>query len=74
MSDIEITIRLPEALVKEASVLGVLSSEHIERLIRADIQAQLVAMANDPDIQREIQEMNAEFSVTELDGLEDYVD
>ena len=72
MNDIEITIRLPEALVKEASVLGVLSSEHIEMLIRADIQAQLVAMANDPDIQREIQQMNAEFSATELDGLEEY--
>ena len=70
MSDVEITIHLPEALVKEAKVLGVLSSEHIERLLRADIQAQLAAMANDPDIQREIRRIEAEFSSTEGDGLE----
>ncbi len=69
MSDIEITIRLPEGLVKEASVLGILSSEHIESLLRADIQAQLAAMASDPDIQREIAAIQAEFSVTEADGL-----
>jgi hypothetical protein len=70
MSDVEITIRLPEALAKEAEVLGVLSSEHIEMLLRADIQAQLAAMANDPEIQREIKQIEAEFSVTEADGLE----
>jgi len=70
MSDIEITIRLPEALVKEATVLGVLSSEHIEMLLRADIQAQLAAMAADPDIRREIDQIEAEFSVTESDGLD----
>jgi len=70
MNDIEITIRLPEALVKEASVLGVLSSEHIEMLLRADIQAQLAAMANDPDIQREMAQIASEFSTTELDGLD----
>jgi len=69
MSDIEITIRLPEALVKEAEALGVLSSEHIESLLRADIQAQLAAMAADPDIHREIDQIEAEFSVTESDGL-----
>ncbi|HVU13857.1 MAG TPA: hypothetical protein VHD90_21415 [Phototrophicaceae bacterium] len=69
MSEIEITIRLPEGLVKEASVLGILSSEHIESLLRADIQAQLAAMASDPDIQREIASIQAEFSVTESDGL-----
>lgn len=42
--DIEITIRLPEDLDKEASGLGLLSDEHIEMLLRADIQAQLEAM------------------------------
>jgi hypothetical protein len=71
MSDIEITIRLPEALVKEAKGLGILSSEHIEMLLRADIQAQLTAMANDPDIQREIAQIADEFSVTESDGLDE---
>lgn len=70
MSDIEITFRLPEELVKEAKALGVLSSEHIEALLRADIQAQLVAMADDPDIRREIREIEAEFAETEFDGLE----
>jgi len=71
MSEIEITIRLPEALVKEATVLGMLSSEHIEMLLRADIQAQLVAMAADPDIQREVGQIEVEFSVTESDGLDE---
>ncbi len=70
MSDIEITIHLPEALVEEARKFGVLSSEHIEMLLRADIQAQLEAMANDPDIRREINQIAAEFSITEADGLE----
>ena len=70
MSDIEITIRLPEELVKEATVLGVLSSEHIEMLLRADIDAQMIAMANDPDIQREILQIASEFAVTESDGLD----
>jgi hypothetical protein len=69
MSNVEITIKLPEALVKEATALGVLSSEHIEMLLRADIQAQLTAMANDPDIQREIAQIDTEFSSTEFDGL-----
>jgi hypothetical protein len=70
MSDIEITIRLPEALVKAATELGVLSSEHIEMLLRADIQAQLAAMAIDPDIHRQLDEIDAEFSITEADGLD----
>jgi hypothetical protein len=71
MADIEIMIKLPEALVKDATALGVLSSEHIEMLLRADIQAQLVAMAIDPDIQREIHQIEAEFSITEFDGLDE---
>jgi hypothetical protein len=48
---------------------ALLSSEHIERLLRADIQAQLPAMANDPDIQRETEQIAAEFSDTESDEL-----
>ncbi|MDZ4766410.1 MAG: hypothetical protein SGI73_17865 [Chloroflexota bacterium] len=69
MHEIEITIRLPESLAKEAAILGMLSNEHIEQLLRADIQTQLLAMANDPDIQPEIKQIDAEFIVTETDGL-----
>lgn len=34
------------------------------------LDAQLVAMAADPDIQRELHKINEEFAVTESDGLE----
>ena len=34
------------------------------------LDAQLVAMAADPDVQRELHKMNEEFAVTESDGLE----
>lgn len=67
--DIEITLRLPEGLVKEATDLGILSSEHIESLLCADIQAQLASMANDPAIQRELYQIDAEFRITETDGM-----
>lgn len=70
MTDIEITIHLPENLVKAASELGLLSSEHIEMLLRADIEAQLDAMANDPTIRRELEQIEAEFNVTEGDGFD----
>jgi hypothetical protein len=70
MSDIEVTIKLPEELVRQATALGVLSSEHIETLIRTDIQAQLAAMANAPDIQREITQIDTDFRVTEANGLD----
>ena len=70
MNQIEIAIRLPEDLVKVATKLGILSSEHIEMLLRADIQTQLAAMANDPEIQREMEHIAAEFNVTESDGLD----
>ncbi len=33
------------------------------------IEAQLTAMAFDPEIQREIRKINSEFTGTELDGL-----
>jgi len=71
MSDIEITFRLPESLVKEAAALGMLSSEHIEMLLRADIQLQLANMANDADIQREIAQIESEFGSAESDGLDE---
>ena len=34
--------------------------------------AQLAEMANNPDIKREISEINADFKQTEFDGLEKY--
>jgi hypothetical protein len=70
MNAVEITFRLPEELVKEARALGVLSSKHIEALLRADIHAQLAAMAADPGIQQEIRAIEAEFAETEFDGLD----
>ena len=39
--------------------------------IENDFDAQLVAMANDPDIQRELKEIERDFRGTELDGLAD---
>jgi hypothetical protein len=69
--NVEITLRLPEDLVKEANGLGILSSEHIAMLIRADIQAQLSAMANDAQIQNELRLTESEFSTTEGDGLDE---
>lgn len=38
--------------------------------VDSDFEAQLAAMAADPDIQREIKSINHEFSGTEMDGLE----
>lgn len=70
MDNIEITFQLPETLVKEARQLGLLSSAHIESLLRADIQNLLAAMAADPDIQREIREIDAAFRIAESDGLD----
>jgi len=69
MSDIEITIHLPEDLVQVAAELGALTSAHIEMLLRADIQAQLALMAADPEIQAQIREIADEFMLTEEDGL-----
>jgi hypothetical protein len=38
------------------------------------IKQQLEDMANDPDIQREIAEINQEFAIAEMDGLENVPD
>jgi hypothetical protein len=37
---------------------------------RKDLAADLAAMAADPDIQRELKAIDAEFRITEADGLE----
>jgi hypothetical protein len=39
-----------------------------DQLMKKDLEA----MAKDPDIQKELQQINNEFSVTEEDGLKDY--
>ncbi|MDZ4672681.1 MAG: hypothetical protein SH821_17605 [Phototrophicales bacterium] len=70
MDFIEITLHLPELLVKQAIQMGILTDEHIGNLLRAEIEAQLALMANDPDIQRELAQINDEFRVTEWDGLD----
>lgn len=46
-------------------------SHRIRKNISAtsDIDTQLSEMANDPEIQRELQEIEHEFAVTEQDGL-----
>ena len=38
---------------------------------KMDIDAQLSKMAADPEIQKELQEIEQEFSATEQDGLDD---
>ena len=38
---------------------------------KMDIDAQLSEMATDPEIQKELQEIEQEFSATEQDGLDD---
>ena len=38
---------------------------------RTDMEKQLSEMAADPEIQRELQDIEREFSVTEQDGLSD---
>jgi hypothetical protein len=70
MSDVAITFKLSEELVKEANALGILSSEHIEALLRSEIESQLAAMVADPDIKRELGHIETEFAITESDGLD----
>lgn len=49
--------------LKKKSSSRVLSSQQA-------FEQQIALMANDPDIQSELAEINRDFSVTELDGLE----
>ena len=37
---------------------------------QTNFKNQLMAMANDPEVQAELQKINQEFAVTEADGLE----
>jgi hypothetical protein len=41
-------------------------------LSRAEKDAAMAAMANDPDVQYELREINSQFAVAESDGLDEY--
>jgi hypothetical protein len=47
-------------------------AQHIrnEMVLKDEIETQLMAMANDPEIQNELQMIEEEFVVAEADGLE----
>jgi hypothetical protein len=70
MNFVEITFHLPEALAKQATQMGILTDEHITHLLSAEIEAQLAMMASDPDIQRELAQIDEEFRIAEWDGLD----
>lgn len=42
------------------------------RHVGSDLESELRAMAADPQIQKELAQIDQEFSVTEMDGLEGY--
>lgn len=67
---VEVTLHLPEQLANQAIQMGILTDAHIAELLRAEIESQLAQMAQDPDIQREIMQVNEEFRLTEWDGLD----
>ena len=69
LSEIEENInRLP--LDEKLLLMEHLSHQNRRNLsTQTDIDAQLSEMAADPEIQREIQDIEQEFSVTEQDGL-----
>lgn len=69
MTLVEITLHLPADLAKQATRMGMLTDEHIAQLLRAEIESQLALMAADPALQRELAQINDEFSNTEWDGL-----
>ncbi|CAN5294878.1 hypothetical protein BH20ACI2_BH20ACI2_02000 [soil metagenome] len=67
ISEIEESIlALPE---KEQLRLISRVAETLRRRRQPQIDAQLIEMANDPDIQREIREIERDFTGTEFDGL-----
>ena len=47
-------------------------AQHIRNTMeeKDNLESQLVTMANDPEIQNELQMIETEFAVTEADGLE----
>jgi hypothetical protein len=87
MNKVEITFNLPEELLEQARANGVpITDANIAKMIEAElvraraakqgavlegIENKLAEMAADPDIQREIRQIQAEFDGTEADGLSD---
>ena len=67
ISDIEESIlALPE---NEQLRLIARVAETLRRRQEAEDEAELLEMANDPDIQRELREIEKDFAPTEFDGL-----
>ncbi|MGD9588172.1 MAG: hypothetical protein AB7Q37_06200 [Pyrinomonadaceae bacterium] len=67
ISEIEKSIfALPE---KEQLRLIARVTQTLRKRQDAEMQARLAEMASDPDIQRELKEIEKEFRSTELDGL-----
>ncbi len=62
----ESILALPE---KEQLRLISRVTKNLRRRRQGQIDAQLIEMANDPDIQREIREIERDFAGTEFDGL-----
>ena len=77
MSEPSLLTELEENISRLSLDEQLLLIERVSHRIRADISgktdidAQLREMAADPQIQRELQEIEHEFSVTEQDGLGD---
>jgi hypothetical protein len=57
-----------QLLLLEQLAQRIRRAKHADRSAPAD---DLTAMAADPDIQRELREIDEEFRATEMDGLED---
>jgi hypothetical protein len=68
---VEIENRLPRLSEEEKRLLiRELAQQLTSRDSALSFETHLAAMAADPDIQREIEAINREFSGTEMDGLE----
>ena len=68
VSEIEINIfALP---TREQRLLIARVSKALRQRDSEEIDRELLAMANDPGVQREIKEINEEFQIAEMDGLD----
>ena len=77
MSALSLLTELEETICRLSLDEQLLLIERVSHRIRTDISgktdidAQLSKMAADPEIQKELQEIEHEFSATERDGLDD---
>ena len=85
MSDVEVTIKLPEQLIERARAVGLTMEDQVEtfadavekeirrreagKRLRESDESQLAAMAADLDIQREISLIEAEFAGIDTNTL-----